>query len=259
LAERKRAEAEAIESERRYRDVETALAHANRVATMGQLAASIAHEVKQPIAAIVLNAQVAQLVLNREPQDAAALQEALEHITKDGNRASDVINRIRALIQKAPRQQDRLEINEVIREMIELTAGEAMKVRVRVKTELAAGLPPIRGDRVQLQQVMLNLILNALEAMDDEEVAPRELTISTNTAEPGGVLVTVGDLGTGLVPGALERLFEAFYTTKPDGLGLGLSICRSIVEAHGGRLWASANQPRGTVFQFTVPADPDLA
>ncbi|HTJ57913.1 MAG TPA: AAA family ATPase [Devosiaceae bacterium] len=259
LTERKRAEAEAIESERRYRDVETALAHANRVATMGQLAASIAHEVKQPIAAIVLNAQVAQLVLNREPQDAAALQEALEHITKDGNRASDVINRIRALIQKAPRQQDRLEINEVIREMIELTAGEAMKVRVRVKTELAAGLPPIRGDRVQLQQVMLNLIVNALEAMEDEEVAPRELTISTNTAEPGGVLVTVGDLGTGLVPGALERLFEAFYTTKPDGLGLGLSICRSIVEAHGGRLWASANQPRGTVFQFTVPADPDLA
>jgi signal transduction histidine kinase len=259
LTERKRAEAEAIESERRFRDVELALAHANRVATMGHLAASIAHEVKQPIAAMVLNAQVALLVLNKQTLDVAALREALEPIAKDGYRASDVINRIRALVQKAPLQRDPLEINGLVREVIELTGGEAIKVGVTVQVELADRLPSIQGDRVQLQQVILNLIVNALEAMDGLEAGPRELLISTGEAKSSGVVVAVRDSGPGLAPGVLERLFEAFHTTKPGGLGLGLSICRSIVEAHGGRLWASANLPHGAIFQFTVPGDSDIA
>ncbi|MDB5541276.1 MAG: domain S-box protein [Devosia sp.] len=259
LTERKRAEAEARKSEERYREVQNALAHANRVATMGQLTASIAHEVKQPITSTVLNAQVALLQLTSPPLDMAELRESLEQIVKDGNRASDVISRIRALVQKAPLKKDRLEINDVIREVIGLTRAEAMRNRVSVRTELADDLPPVQGDRVQLQQVILNLIVNAMEAMSSDSEGPRELVIGTARADPEGVLVTVRDTGPGFPPGALDRLFEAFHTTKPTGLGMGLSISRSIVEAHGGRLWASANQPRGAIFQFTVPADHDPA
>jgi C4-dicarboxylate-specific signal transduction histidine kinase len=259
LTERKRAEAEARESEQRYREVQTELAHANRVATMGQLTASIAHEVKQPIAASVLNAQVALLLLARQPPNVAELREALEQIAKDGNRASDVINRIRALVQKAPFRKDRLEINAIIHEVIELTRGEAAQSGVSVRTELAQGLPPIEGDRVQLQQVILNLIVNAIEAMRGDSEGSRELVIGAGIVEPNGVLVTVRDSGPGFPPEALESLFEAFHTTKPSGMGLGLSISRSIVEAHGGRLWASPNLPRGAMFQFTVPARHDLA
>ncbi|HTJ59013.1 MAG TPA: ATP-binding protein [Devosiaceae bacterium] len=258
LTERKRAEAEARETERRYHEVETALAHANRVATLGQLTASIAHEVKQPIAAAVLNAHVAQALLKQQPPDLAELRETLVQIAKDGNRASDVINRIRALVQKAPLQRDRLEINEILHEVIELTRAEAAGSGVSVRTELASGLPPIQGDRVQLQQVILNLIVNAIQAMSGDGEGPRELVICAGRAEPNGVLVTVRDTGPGLPPGGIDSLFEAFHTTKPSGLGLGLSICRSIVEAHGGRLWASANLPRGATFQFTVPAQNDL-
>ncbi|HTJ58900.1 MAG TPA: AAA family ATPase [Devosiaceae bacterium] len=259
LSERKRAEAEARDSEQRYREVQAALAHANRVATMGQLTASIAHEVKQPITSTVLNAQVALLLLNRQPRDEVELREALEQIARDGNRASDVINRIRALVQNAPLRRDRLEIDGIIHEVIELTRAEAAESGVSVRTELAQGLPPVQGDRVQLQQVILNLIINAIEAMSGLSDGPRELLIGAGWAEPNGVLVTVRDSGPGLSPGALDSLFEAFHTTKPSGLGLGLSISRSIVEAHGGRLWASANLPRGTMFQFTVPAHYDLA
>ena len=152
-----------------------------------------------------------------------------------------------------------MEINAAIREVIELTRSEAMKNGVLVQTELVEGLPPVQGDRVELQQVILNLILNALEAMSGTNEGPRELLITTEKAESGDVLVAVRDSGPGLAPAALENLFKAFHTTKPNGLGLGLSICRSIVEAHGGRLWASANAPRGAVFQFTLPAHPDMA
>jgi PAS domain S-box-containing protein len=253
LTERKRAEAQARESERRYHEAQMELAHANRVATMGQLTASIAHEVKQPIAATISNAQAGLRWLIREPPDLEEVRQALACIAKDGKRAGDVVGRIRDLIQKAPPRRDRFDLNGAIREVIELTRSEAMKNGVLVQTELTDNLPLIDGDRVQLQQVMLNLIVNAVEAMSGLTEGPRELLISAGKAEMGGVLVTVRDSGPGLAPAALERLFEAFYTTKPNGLGMGLSICRSIIEAHHGRLWATANSPDGAVFQFTLP------
>jgi PAS domain S-box-containing protein len=253
LTERKRAEAQARESERRYHEAQMELAHANRVATMGQLTASIAHEVKQPIAATVSNAQAGLRWLIREPPDLEEVRQALACIAKDGKRAGDVVGRIRDLIQKAPPRKDRFDLNGAIREVIELTRGEAVKNGVSAQTELTDNLPLMDGDRVQLQQVMLNLIINAVEAMSGLTEGPRELLISTGKAEMGGVLVTVRDSGPGLAPAALERLFEAFYTTKPNGLGMGLSICRSIIEAHHGRLWATANSPDGAVFQFTLP------
>jgi C4-dicarboxylate-specific signal transduction histidine kinase len=234
--------------------VQTEVAHASRVATMGQLTASIAHEVNQPIAAMVTNAEAAQLWLDREPPRLAEVRQALTRIVKDGIRAGDVIGRIRELIKKAPPRKDLVDINEAIREVIELARGEAVKTGVTVQTHLEAGLPPVYGDRVQLQQVMLNLIVNAVEAMGSASDGPRELQIDTAEAGPGGVLVVVRDSGPGLTPGTHERLFDAFYTTKSTGLGMGLSICRSIIEAHGGRLWAEPNKPRGTVFQFLAPA-----
>jgi PAS domain S-box-containing protein len=253
LTERKRAEAEARESERRYREVQMEMAHANRVATMGQLTASIAHEVNQPIAAMVTNAEAARRWLNHRPANLEEAQQSLARIVKDGSRAGDVIGRIRELIKKTPPRKDGVDINEAIREVIELTRGEAVKTGVSVQMHLVEGLPLIHGDRVQLQQVMLNLIINAVEAMGSVRDGPRELLISTRQAEPGGVLVMVRDSGPGLAPATHEHLFEAFYTTKPTGLGMGLSIFRSIIEAHGGRLWAEANEPRGTIFQFVTP------
>jgi len=256
LTERKRAEAEARESEGRNRQMEMELAHANRVATMGQLTASIAHEVKQPIAAAVSNAQAALRWLDRQPPDLEEVRQALASIVREGMRAGDVVGHIRDLIKKAPPREDRLEINAAIREVIEITRGETAKNGVSVHAELADGLPLIRGDRVQLQQVMLNLIINAVEAMTGVSERARELLIGTGKTETGGVRIAVRDSGPGLAPADLECLFTAFYSTKPKGLGLGLSICRSIVEAHGGRLWASANAPCGAVFQFTLPAHP---
>ncbi len=254
LTARKRAEAEARESERRYREMEMELAHANRAATMGQLTASIAHEVSQPIAAALTNAEAALLWLDRQPPDLGEARQTLSRIVKDANRAGHVIGRIRELIKKAPPRQDRVEIGAALREVIELTHGEAVRNGVTVHTDLADGLPLVYGDRVQLQQVMLNLTVNAVEAMSANAEGTRELRISAERAEEGGVHVAVEDSGPGLAPATRDRVFEAFYTTKPDGLGMGLSICRSIVEAHGGRLWATAKEPRGVVFSFTVPA-----
>jgi PAS domain S-box-containing protein len=228
------------------------LTHMNRVATAGVLSASIAHEVNQPIAATATNAQSALRFLDGRPPNLEEVRLALADIITDSDRAGRIIGRIRDLIKKAPPHQDRLDINEAIREVIVLTHGEAMKTGVSVKTELAEGLSLIQGDRVQLQQVILNLIINAVEAMSGVGVGSRELLIRTCNAEPDGVHVAVRDSGPGLAPTNLERLFEAFYTTKPSGLGMGLSICRSIIEAHGGRLWATANVPQGAIFQFTL-------
>jgi PAS domain S-box-containing protein len=258
LTERKRAEAEARESERRYREMQMQLAHANRVAAMGQLTASIAHEMKQPITATITNAQAALRFLGGRSPDLEEVRETLACIVKDGHRAGNVIGRIRDHIKKAPPQEDRLDINEAIREVIDLARSEAVKNDVSVRPDLAKGLPLVRGDRVQLQQVILNLIINAFEAMSAAE-GTRELLISTRKAENEGVLVAVRDSGPGLVSASLERVFESFYTTKPSGLGLGLPISRSIIEAHGGRLWASANAPRGALFQFTLPAGASFA
>jgi C4-dicarboxylate-specific signal transduction histidine kinase len=250
---------EAHESERRYREAQMELAHANRVATMGQLAASIAHEVTQPIAAAFTNAQAALRWLGTQPPDLEEVRQALGRIVKDTNRASDVIGRIRDLIKKAPPQKDSLDINETIRDVIVLTSGEVVKHGVSAQTQFAEGLPLVQGDRTQLQQVILNLIINAIEAMSCVGEGSRRLLISTARHGQDGVLVAVRDSGPGLTPADHERLFEAFYTTKPSGLGMGLSICRSIIEAHGGRLWTTANVPRGAVFQFTVPTRSDSA
>jgi PAS domain S-box-containing protein len=229
------------------------LAYANRLETMGQLTASIAHEVNQPIAATVTNAEAALRFLSARPPNLDEVRDALDWIVRDGSRAGAVVSRIRNLIKKAPPSDEHADINAAIREVIELTRSEAMKNGVAVRTELVEGLPLVQGDRVELQQVILNLILNAVEAMSELSEGSRELLITTGKTESGDVLVAVRDSGPGLAPAALEHLFKAFHTTKPSGLGLGLSICRSIVEAHGGRLWADANEPRGAVFQFTLP------
>ena len=245
-------------AEAALRQVQAELAHVTRVTTLGELAASIAHEVNQPIAAVVTNAEAALRFLGHHPPDLEEVREGLHSIIKDANRAGDVIGRIRELMKKAPPRKDRMDINEAIHEVIELTRGEAVKSGASVQTALGEGLPLIEGDRVQLQQVALNVIINAVQAMSDAE-GPRELTITTAQAEPNGVLVAVKDTGPGLAPASLEQLFAPFYTTKPGGLGMGLSISRSIVEAHGGRLWATANPPRGAVFQFTLPVHTEVA
>jgi PAS domain S-box-containing protein len=246
LTERKRAE-------QSLHEMRMELAHANRVSTMGQLAASIAHEVRQPLAATVTDAQAALRWLGRQPPDLEEVRQALSRIVEVGHRAGDVVGRIRSLIQKAPAQKDRVDLNVAIREVIDLTRGEAIKNGVSVRMQLADRLPPVDGDRVQLQQVVLNLIINAIEAMSGASEGARHLLVSAGKTDLGGVLVAVTDSGPGLDTASLDQLFEAFYTTKPGGLGMGLSICRSIIDAHGGRLWASANVPRGAILQFVLP------
>ena len=241
--------------ERQYREMQSELARANRVATMGQLTASIAHEIKQPIATARNNAAAALRFLDKSPPDVAEVREALTCIVSDADRANDVVDRIGSLIKKAPPRKEVVDLNAAILEVTALTRGEEVKSGVTVGTQLAGDLPPIRCDRVQLQQVMLNLIVNAIQSMSGVEDGNRELHISTASIEPGGVCVAVRDTGHGLRPESLLRLFEPFYTTKPDGMGMGLSICRSIIEAHGGRLWATKREPRGALFQFTIPAD----
>jgi PAS domain S-box-containing protein len=253
IEELMRAEAEARENERRYREAQRELAHANRVATMGQLTASIAHEIKQPIGAARNNARAALNFLDKSPPDLAEVMEALTCIVSDADRASDVVDRIGSLIKKAPLRKEVVNLNAAILEVIALTRGEAVKTGVAVGTQLAGELPRIQCDRVQLQQVMLNLIINAIQSMSGVEDGNRELHISTASIEPEGVCVGVRDTGHGLRPESLPRLFEPFYTTKPDGMGMGLSICRSIIEAHGGRLWAIGCEPRGALFRFTIP------
>jgi steroid delta-isomerase-like uncharacterized protein len=232
------------------------LARVTRVTTIGELTASIAHEVKQPIAAAVMSAQTALRWLDAQPPELEEVREALSRIVLAGKRAGDVVGRIRALVTKAAPRKDSLEINAVIREVAEMTHGEAMKNHVSVRTDLADGLPLIEGDRVLLQQVILNLIINGIEAMTCIGESSRELLIDSKKDDSGGVSVAVSDKGQGVPTEALEQVFAAFYTTKPSGLGLGLSICRSIIEAHDGRLWASVNEPQGAVFQFTLPAAP---
>jgi PAS domain S-box-containing protein len=254
LTERKRAEREARESDQRYHQAQMELAHANRVATMGQLSASIAHEVSQPIAAALTNARAGLRWLSAKPPELEEVRLTLERIVADGNRASDVMSRIRALAKKAPAGKDALQINVVILEVIALIRAEAVKNGISLRTELADGLPSIEGDRVQLQQVILNLAINAVEAMSGVTDGTRELVIHTGAAGSDGLRVAVLDSGPGLTPASQDQIFQPFYTSKPAGLGMGLSICRSIVEAHRGHLSATANTPRGAIFQFTLPA-----
>ena len=242
-----------VTERRRAEEERQALAHAHRITTMGQLAASIAHEVNQPIAAVLTNAQAALRWLDREPPDGEEVRRGIGRIIRDGRRAGEVIDGIRALVSKARPRKDRLDINHTILEVIDMTRTEMARNGVLLRTRLAPALPPVEGDRVQLQQVMLNLILNAVEAMSGVCEGSRELSIGTEADGESDVRVAVQDSGPGLTPESFERLFDAFYTTKPGGMGLGLSICRSIIEAHWGRMWAAPSVPNGVTFQFTLP------
>jgi C4-dicarboxylate-specific signal transduction histidine kinase len=246
---------ESTRRERRYRETQSELARVNRVATIGQLTASITHEVNQPLAAARNNLISALNFLDRTPPDLVEVREALACAVKDNDRASTVVGRIRALMQKTPTRLDSVNVNEAALEVIELTYGEALKNGASVRTQLADGLPLIQGDGVQLQQVILNLILNAVQAMGVVTNGTREVLITTSQTESTEVCLGVQDTGPGLSAETLPRLFEPFYTTKPGGMGMGLAICRSIIEAHGGRLWATRCEPRGALFQFTIPAD----
>jgi PAS domain S-box-containing protein len=246
LTERKRAE-------ERLRHLESDLAHMNRVNMMGELAASLSHEITQPIGSASNNARAAQNFLDMQPPDLGEVREALSCVADDTDRAGHMIERMRDHLKKAPPRKEQFDLNEAISQVIALGRSTVVKNGVSVQTRLSERLSPIHGDRVQLQQVVLNLILNAVEAMGSTEAEARELLISTDL-DDRGVLVAVRDSGPGLDPSHLERVFDAFYTTKSDGLGMGLSICRSIIDAHGGRLWAEANEPRGALFQFTLPA-----
>jgi PAS domain S-box-containing protein len=234
--------------------VQAELAHVSRVTTLGQLTASIAHEITQPIASARNNARAALNFLGKQSPDLGEVREALDCVVGDADRAGDIVDRIRDQIKKAPPQKRRFDLNETINEVIALARSALTENGVSVRTRFAEGLSPVQGDRVQLQQVVLNLILNAVEAMSSVEAGPRELSISTEQSRTNAVLVAVRDSGPGIDPEHLERVFDAFYTTKSNGMGMGLSICRSIIDAHGGRLWAEANEPRGVAFQFTLPS-----
>jgi len=249
VTERKRAQ---DEHERLLR-LESDLAHMNRLTMMGELAASLAHEITQPIATARNNARAALNFLSKQPPDLGEVGEALGCVVSDADRAGDIIDRMRDHIKKAPPREDRFDLNEAIGEVITLAESAITTNGVSVRTRLAEALLPVQGDRVQLQQVVLNLILNAVEAMSTVETGPRELSISTEQTQTAGVLVSVRDSGPGIDPDDLERVFEAFYTTKSSGIGMGLSICRSIIDAHGGRLWADMNASRGAVFRLTLP------
>jgi PAS domain S-box-containing protein len=235
------------------REAQRELEHVNRLTTMGQLTASIAHEVNQPIAATVTNAQAALRWLDAQPPGLGETRQAVARIVNDGIRAGDILDRIRGLIKKVPARTDRFDINDTIIDIVALLRGELSTSGVSFQTQFAQGLPLIQGDRVQLQQVILNLIVNAVEAMSGVSEGARELWISTEKNALNGALVAVRDSGPGLERASLEHLFDAFYTTKSSGMGMGLSICRSIIEAHGGRIWAEANVPQGATFQFSLP------
>jgi PAS domain S-box-containing protein len=237
----------------RLRQLESELAHMNRLGIMGEQAASLVHEITQPIATARNHARAALNFLDWQPPVLHKVREALAGVVGDADRAGEIIDRVRDHIRKAPPRKALFDLNQAIDEVTILGRSAITKNGISVQTLLAEGLFPVQGDRVQLQQVILNLVLNAVEAMSSVEAGPRELLISTEQTEGNGVLVTVRDSGPGIDPEHVERVFEAFYTTKTSGVGMGLSICRSIIDAHGGRLWADVNEPRGAVFQFTLP------
>jgi C4-dicarboxylate-specific signal transduction histidine kinase len=247
IAARKQAEEEL------YR-LRTELAHVNRVMTLGELTASIAHEVNQPLAAVVTDASAASRWLDGQSPDLIEARQALARIHRNGNRAADVIRQIHALARKSPIQMSDADLNEVILSVIAVTRSEIEHNRIALRTELGAGLPAVRGDRVQLQQVVLNLVMNAIEAMGDDE--PRNLLVCSTREGSHNVVISVSDSGPGLDDQQVDLVFEPFYTTKPRGMGMGLAICRSIVRTHGGRLAVRANAPRGAIFEVELPIEP---
>jgi PAS domain S-box-containing protein len=240
-------------SEQALRAAQAQLAHMARVTTMGELTSSIAHEVNQPLAAVVTNGDACLRWLGNDPPNLDKARLSVARIIKEGNRAGEIIKRIRALAKKTPPQKTMLGVNEAIEEVIDLVDAELARHQVLLLRELMSDLPAVFGDRVQLQQVILNLIANGIEAMEAVTGRPRELSIGSKTTDDNRVLISVSDCGTGIGPESVDHLFEAFFTTKQEGMGLGLSISRTIVEGHGGRLSAIANKPYGATFQFTLP------
>jgi PAS domain S-box-containing protein len=248
ITDLKHAEAE----RQRLRQLEADLAHINRVSMMGELAASLAHEIKQPIAAALMNARTCMRWLRRDTPDVAEGCEAALRVINNATRAAEIIDRVRSLYRRDTFDRELLDVNEIIQEMIVLLQDKANRTSISIRTELASGLPLVTADRVQLQQVLMNLILNGIEAMKD---AKGELTVRSKRTEDGQLLILVSDSGIGLPIGEGDRIFEAFFTTKAQGTGMGLSISRRIIEAHGGSLWACANTGRGATFQLTLPTD----
>jgi C4-dicarboxylate-specific signal transduction histidine kinase len=259
ISERKQAEAELRESitqqkraEEALRQAQADLAHVNRVTTMGELTASLAHEVNQPIAAAGTDASTCLRWLMRDQPDIEEAREAASRVVKDATRAAEIVSRIRLLFKKDTSQRELVNINEIIRGMIVLLRGEASRYSISFRTELATDLPPVMADRVQLQQLLMNLMINGIDAMKDVD-GMRQLTVNSRHSENEHLLISVSDTGVGLPPQKADQIFNAFVTTKPNGTGMGLSISRSIVQAHGGRLWAGDNSPRGATFNFTLP------
>jgi C4-dicarboxylate-specific signal transduction histidine kinase len=253
ITERKLAEERLRQQDHALQTARAELAHVSRLTTLGELTSSIAHEVSQPLGAMITSAGACARWLAAEPPDIAEARTALDNIAADGKRARDVIARIRALTKRQMVRKDSLDINQELLEVLALTEHESRSHGIVRRTELDRTLPRVPGDRIQLQQVILNLIVNAIEAMSAVDDRPRLLTIVSRHDSPDAVLVEVRDTGSGIDPQRIEQVFEAFYTTKADGIGIGLSISRSIVEAHGGRLWASPNEPHGAVFRLTLP------
>jgi signal transduction histidine kinase len=252
VTERRRAQDE----REKLRQLELDFAHMNRVSMMGELAATLSHEILHPIATARNNARAGMRFLEMNPPNLGEVREALGCVVRDADRARDIVGRMRDHIKKAPPRKECFDLNAAINEVLVLAQSVTHRNKVSVQTRLADGLLQVMGDRIQLQQVLLNLILNAAEAMSSVEEGARELLISTEQDQTGA-LVAVRDSGPGMDAQHLDRVFDAFYTTKSSGTGMGLSICRSIIHAHGGKLWAETNEPRGSVFQFTLPAAND--
>jgi PAS domain S-box-containing protein len=244
------------DEQRRYHDIQLALAHANRISTLGQLSASITHELNQPLTGIITNGSTCLRMLTSDPPNLDGAQEAVRRTLRDGNRASDVIVRLRALFNKQSLAPESVDLNEATREVIALSLGELQTHRVILRTELADDLQPVTADRVQLQQVVLNLLRNALDAMRAVDDRPRDMLIRTERDDGDSVRLSVKDAGVGFAPHAIDQLFDAFYSTKEDGMGVGLAVSRSIIENHQGRLWAVLNDGPGATFSFSVPSAP---
>jgi C4-dicarboxylate-specific signal transduction histidine kinase len=254
---KKRAEESRNRAEEALRQSQADLAQVNRVTTMGELTAALAHEVNQPIAAVVTDASTCLRWLSRDQPDVEEARQATSRVVKDAARASEIISRVRSLYKKGTQQRELVDINEVIRGMIGLLRSEATRYSISMRTELSENLPRIMGDRVQLQQVMMNLMINSIEAMKNVD-GSRELAVKSRRAEDEQLMVSVSDTGMGLPPQQADQIFSAFFTTKRDGTGMGLRISRSIVESHGGRLWAADNCPRGASFHLTLPSKAEI-